>query len=155
MKKLVTNLFIAMTGVVMVACNSGGNADSGGNGLLLSASTNQCTYGGDAVGKPLYNTSIIYTINGAIPGNQYILLAENTWDADHRNVPQSELITAESSTLTIVATCEYLQVSIVPPAETTSMTGSTNIFAVDITQSSSADSLVQSNSLQYTVNYIQ
>lgn len=147
MKKLITSLFIALTGAAMVACNSGGSSGSG-NGFTLSASTNQCSYGG----SPLVNTSITYTINGTIPGNQYILFAKSLRNVGD-NTPMSVLTTAESSTLTIVATCEYLEVAFEPPANI-STTGTTDIFAADITASTPPNSLVQSNSLQYTVNFI-
>ena len=124
-------------------------------GLAISENTNECTYdvSGYSPGSVI-NTPITFTINGAIIGHQYLIMAKKTW-GDLGNSPITSDVIASSSVVNLVGTCDYLQFPVVEPGGTSSITASTSAFAVDITATGQDGSLATSNnSVTYTVNYV-
>ena len=124
-------------------------------GLAISENTNECTYdvSGYSPGSVI-NTPITFTINGAIIGHQYLIMAKRTWGS-LGNAPITLDVIADSSVVTLVGTCEYLQTPVIDINNLVSTTASTSAFAADMTATQQIGSLVTSNnSVTYTVNFI-
>ena len=126
-------------------------------GLAISENTNECTY--DGYQATWTNTPITFTINGAIIGHQYLIMAKRTWGVEEHNTPITLDIIADSNVVNLVGTCEYLQTPVIDPwidYPVGVTTASTSAFAADITATQQIGSLVTSNnSVTYTVNFIR
>lgn len=151
--KKINLLAITVVGVFTVACNGGGSSSSGSNtqtGLSLSSDINQCTY--NVTTNPIINTSIVYTINGATVGHQYVILAKDLYGDSNRSVTLP--VAAVSENFSITATCEFLETPVVPNhTSSINITASTNAFALDVTAAQSG-TFESSNQLPYTVHFI-